>query len=300
MVWLVLKENLLHYFHHLLFLLFLNQNCIRYSSMSRTNCFMNLLEGSFSCWLITINYIQLPTCPIWNGVIGVEGELVTLFPPSIVPAPSQPKLRTILLHVSHQLLYKSVGEIFFQLTNYHLLHTFTYLFDLKLCDWCRGGTCSITSTIYCSWSFSNKTANDTPCLTPITLQICWRDLFPVKSLPFITYTYSTCFIWNGVIVVEGELVILFPLSIVPALSQPKLHTILLHVSHQLLYESVGEIFFLLTHYHLLHTITYSFNLKWCDWCLGGNCYNISTIYCSCSFSTKTLYNTPPCLTPIVL
>ena len=107
----------------ILFLIFLNQNCIRYS-ISHTKCFMNLLEGSFSCWLITIYYTQLPTLSIWNGVIGVEEELVTLLPPSIVLALSQTKL-CMILHVSHQLLYESVGEIFFLLNHYHLLHTLT-------------------------------------------------------------------------------------------------------------------------------------------------------------------------------
>ena len=168
MVWLVLRRNLLQYFHHLLFLLFLNQNFVQYSSMSHTNCFIDQFERSF-----------------------------------------------------------------FLLTHYHLLlHTITYSFNLKWCDWFWGGTCYIISTDYIVPGLSQRKL---PMILHHVHTNCFMNLL-VKSFScwLITIYYIqllTHSIWKGVIGVEEELVTLFLQSVVPTLSQPKLYTILLHVSH---------------------------------------------------------------------
>ena len=53
--------------------------------------------------LITISYIELYICSILHGVIGVEEEYVTLFPPKFEPALFQTN-QGIILHVSTSVL----------------------------------------------------------------------------------------------------------------------------------------------------------------------------------------------------
>ena len=70
---------------------------LAYDTTHINNYYMNFMWRSYSCGIITINYIQLPPLSIWNGVIDVEELNVSLFLLSIYSYSISNKLVMILV-----------------------------------------------------------------------------------------------------------------------------------------------------------------------------------------------------------
>ena len=148
---------------------------------------MNLFGRSNSCWLITINYIQLPPLSICNGVIGVEEEIVSLFLPYICYYSFSNKFLMILLVLTITLWICWGDPIPIDSLPLITFNELLFQFEMVWLVWKRN-LCHYLCRIFVP-TLSQTNLIIILLVITIMLWICWGDPIPVDSLPLITLNY---------------------------------------------------------------------------------------------------------------